>query len=110
MASEQTRRVYKKDDKLDERLLNQISKWIYYHRLPSLARHLGISDAEITRIMIPSRTSEEQCFQVRFVANFILLRWHNITIIHFDLSFNHFSILLDLRLLKCLFLGPEKME
>ena len=67
MASEQTRHAYKEDDKLDERLLNQISKWIYYHRLPSLARHLGISDAEITRIMIPSRTPEEQCFQVRFL-------------------------------------------
>ena len=69
MATEQTRRVYKEDDKLDERLLSQISKWILYHRLPSLARHLGISDAEISRIMIPSRTPEEQCFQVKFVAN-----------------------------------------
>ena len=57
-------RVYEEDDILDERLLNQISKWIFYHRLPSLARHLGISDAEISRIMIPSRTPEEQCFQV----------------------------------------------
>ena len=56
--------LYEEDDRLDERLLNQISKWILYHRLPSLARHLGISDAEITRIMIPSRTPEEQCFQV----------------------------------------------
>ena len=60
-----TPRLYEEDDVLDERLLNQISKWILYHRLPSLARHLGISDAEITRIMIPARTPEEQCFQVR---------------------------------------------
>ena len=44
--------LYEEDDVLDERLLNQISKWIMYHRLPSLARHLGISDAEISRIMI----------------------------------------------------------
>ena len=67
MASEQT--IYKEGDKLDERLLDKISKWILYHRLPSLARHLGISDAEISRIMIPSRTPEEQCFQVRYDAN-----------------------------------------
>ena len=59
-----TPRLYDEDDRLDERLLNQISKWIMYNRLPSLARHLGISDADITRIMIPSRTPEEQCFQV----------------------------------------------
>ena len=57
-------RLYEEDDRLDKRLLNQISQWILYHRLPSLARHLGISDAEISRIMIPSRTPEEQCFQV----------------------------------------------
>ena len=56
--------LYEEDDVLDERLLNQISKWIMYHRLPSLARHLGISDAEISRIMIPSTTLEEQIFQV----------------------------------------------
>ena len=53
------------DDVLDLRLLNQISKWIMYSRLPSLARHLGISDAEISRIMIPHTTPEEQCFQVQ---------------------------------------------
>ena len=67
MASGETSHVYKEDDILDERLLNQTSKWVLYHRLPSLARHLGISDAEISRIMIPSRTPEEQCFQVRFL-------------------------------------------
>ena len=77
MASEETGHAYNEDDKLDERLLNQISKWIYYHRLPSLARHLGISDAEITRIMIPSRTPEEQCFQVRFFDNFKMAQYFN---------------------------------
>ena len=75
MASEQTGRIYDEDDKPDERLLNQISKWIMYHRLPSLARHLGISDAEISRIIIPSSTPEEQCFQVRFVANFKMTQY-----------------------------------
>ena len=57
--------VFEEDDKLDEKILDQISKWIFYHRLPSLARHLGFSEAEISRIIIPSRTPEEQCFQVR---------------------------------------------
>ena len=56
--------MYEEDDVLDLRLLNQISKWIMYNRLPSLARHLEISDAEISRIMIPHSTPEEQCFQV----------------------------------------------
>ena len=64
MASGGSERLYEEDDVLDERLLNQISKWIMYNRLPSLARHLGFSDAEITRIMFASRDPEEQCFQV----------------------------------------------
>ena len=59
-----TGHVYEEDDTLDWRLLNQISKWIMYNRLPSLARHLGLSDAEISRIIAPDRTAEEQCFQV----------------------------------------------
>ena len=65
MASGGSDHVYEEDDVLDLRLLNQISKWIMYNRLPSLARHFKISDAEISRIMIPHSTPEEQCFQVR---------------------------------------------
>ena len=64
MASGGYDRLYEEDDRLDERLLNQISKWIMFNRLPSLARHLGFSDAEITRVMFASRDPEEQCFQV----------------------------------------------
>ena len=59
--------MYEAEDILDEKLLNRISKKIFYHRLTSLARHLGISDAEISRIVIPWKTPEEQCFQVCFV-------------------------------------------
>ena len=33
-------RVYEEDDKVDEKLLNQLSKWILYNRLPWLARNL----------------------------------------------------------------------
>ena len=68
MASGGSERLYEEDDVLDHRLLNQISKWIMYNRLPSLARHLGFSDAEITRIMIPHRTPEEHCFQVAILV------------------------------------------
>ena len=64
MASSGSDRLYEEDDRVDERLLNQISKWIMYNRLPSLARHLGFSDAEISRVMFASRDPEEQCFQV----------------------------------------------
>ena len=64
MASGGSDRLYEEDDVLDERLLNQTSKWIMYNRLPSLARHLGFSDAEISRIMFASKDPEEQCFQV----------------------------------------------
>ena len=65
MATGGVRRIYEEDDPVDDSLLNQLSKWILYHRLPSLARDLGISDAEISRIMIPSRAPEEQIFKVR---------------------------------------------
>ena len=58
-------RVYEEDDKVDEKLLNQLSKWILYNRLPWLARNLGFTQAEIFRIMIPFNTPEEQIFQVR---------------------------------------------
>ena len=64
MASGGSERLYEEDDRLDERLLNQISKWIMYNQLPALARHLGFSDAEISRIIFASRDPEEQSFQV----------------------------------------------
>ena len=64
MASGRSDRLYEEDDLLDERLLNQISKWIMYNKLPSLARHLGFSDAEISIIMFGHHDPEEQCFQV----------------------------------------------
>ena len=44
-------RVYEEDDKVDEKLLNQLSKWILYNRLPWLARNLGFTHDEIYTIM-----------------------------------------------------------
>ena len=57
-------RVYEEDDKVDEKLLNQLSKWILYNRLPWLARNLGFTQAEIVRVMMQFQTAEEQIFQV----------------------------------------------
>ena len=64
MATGGERRIYEGEDPVDEYLLNQLSKWIIYYGLPSLARDLEISDAEISRIMIPTRSAEEQIFKV----------------------------------------------
>ena len=66
MASGGARRLYEEDDKLDEYLLNQVSKWVLYHRLPSLARDLGISQAQFTRIVGRKSQPEEQIFEVCF--------------------------------------------
>ena len=57
-------RVYEEDDKVDEKLLNQLSKWILYNRLPWLARNLGFTQAEISRIITQYLTPEERIFQV----------------------------------------------
>ena len=72
MATAEERHVYQEDDLVDERLLNQLSKWILYHRLPALARDLGMSQAEFSRIATPSNTAEEQIFQVnlQFIFHF----------------------------------------
>ena len=58
-------RIYEEDDKVDDYLLNELSKWVLYHRLPSLARSLGLSQAEFSRIVTTTTQPEEQIFQVR---------------------------------------------
>ena len=72
MATADVRDKYTADDLVDERLLNQLSKWILYHHLPSLARDLGMSQADFSRIATPSNTPEEQTFQVNlhFIHHF----------------------------------------
>ena len=57
-------RVYEEDDKVDEKLLNQLSKWILHNRLPWLAHNLGFTDSEIVRVMMQFLAPEEQIFQV----------------------------------------------
>ena len=73
MATATERHVYQEDDLVDERLLNQLSKWILYHRLGALARDLGMSEAEFGRIATPWSTPEEQIFQVnlQFIYHFL---------------------------------------
>ena len=62
-------RVYEEDDKVDEKLLNQLSKWILYNRSPWFARNLGFTQAEISRIIIQNLTSEEQIFEVTSIES-----------------------------------------
>ena len=64
MATGGIRRPYKEDDKFDEYLLYQVSKWVLYHRLSSLARSLGLSHAEFSRIRYDNTTQEERIFRV----------------------------------------------
>ena len=64
MATGGVRRLYEEDDKVDEYLLNQVSKWVLYQRLGFLARDLGITQAELSRIRGAKMEPEEQIFQV----------------------------------------------
>ena len=57
-------RQYQENDQVDDYLMNQVSKWILYHRLGSLARDLGLSQAQVSRIAIPSEDPKEQIFKV----------------------------------------------
>ena len=52
-------RIYEEDNTVDEGLLNQLKGWIMYNRLPTLTRHLGFKDTEITRIMLQESTPED---------------------------------------------------
>ena len=62
-------RAYEEDDRVDEKLLNQLSKWILYNRLEWLAGNLGFTPAEISRITTQYVTPEEQIFQVWYFLN-----------------------------------------
>ena len=64
MATGGRKAVYEEDDRVDEDLLNQLSKWILYHRLGALARDLGISKDEIIQIITATSEPEEQIFKV----------------------------------------------
>ena len=58
---------HEEHDRVDEYLLNQVSKWVLYDRLGLLARDLGITQAEFSRIgcaKIQPEQAEEQIFQV----------------------------------------------
>ena len=59
MATGGARCVYEEDDKVDEYLLNELSKWILYHRLGALARDLGLSQAKFSRIATATNEPED---------------------------------------------------
>ena len=75
MATGGVRRIYEEDDPVDDSILNQLSKWILYHRLGALARGLGMSQAEFSRIAISSSTPEEQIFNVSFCIFYLVVRY-----------------------------------
>ena len=73
MATGGAGRIYEDDDPVDDSLLNQLSKWIIYYQLPSLARDLGMSQADFSRIAIATTQPQEQIFKVSFVSSFIFV-------------------------------------
>ena len=56
--------LYQEDDMVDEYLLNQLSKYILFNHLGALARDLGFSQAEFSRIATPTNQPKEQIFKV----------------------------------------------
>ena len=75
MATGGIRRLYEEDDKVDDYLLHQVSKWVIYHRLGLLARDLGITEAEFSRIAIAATQPEEQIFKVISEKKVKYLHW-----------------------------------
>ena len=57
--------VYEGNDTVDDTLLNQISKYVFYDNLESLARDLEVRETEIRKITCASSSPQEQIFKVR---------------------------------------------
>ena len=62
MATGGVRPLYDEGDRVSEYLLHQVSKWVLYHRLPSLARSLKLTQAQFSRIYYDKITHEEEIF------------------------------------------------
>ena len=56
-------RVYEDNDNVDDTLLNQISKYVFYDQLWSLARDIGIPQTEISG-MVEIKDPKEKIFKV----------------------------------------------
>ena len=52
------------DDRMDDHLLKEISKYIVYDHLGALARDLGITEDQINYISMTSRPLVDQAYQV----------------------------------------------
>ena len=59
--------AYEGNDTVDDTLLNQISKYVFYDELSSMARDLEVRETEIRKIRRVSSSSQEQIFKVRIV-------------------------------------------
>ena len=63
MATGTAQRVYEDNDNVDDTLLNQISKYVFYENLWSLARDLGIPETEISA-MVEIKNPQEKIYKV----------------------------------------------
>ena len=63
MATGTAQRVYEDNDNVDDTLLNQISKYVFYENLSSLVRDLGIPQTEISG-MAEIKAPQEKIFKV----------------------------------------------
>ena len=59
---------YEENDNVEDTLLNQISKYVFYENLWSLARDLEVRETEIQKIFRVSSPPQEQIFKVRILV------------------------------------------
>ena len=58
--------VYEEDSIVEEELLHHLSQWVLFDQLERLGRHLGLTQTEISQIMIPDKGPKEQIWQVKY--------------------------------------------
>ena len=77
MATGGVRCIYEEDDRVDEYLLNQLSRYILYHRLGALARDMGISQTDFMKISLKTSQPEERIFKVSLTGNvnIVFVEW-----------------------------------
>ena len=63
MDMDASQRVYEMNDTCDDRLLNKVSKYIFFDNLWALARDLGVPETEIRELTVANITSHEKIVQ-----------------------------------------------
>ena len=72
MATGGVKRFYEEDDRVDEYLLHQLSKYVLYNCIGALARNLRLSQAEFIRVTLETNQPEEQIFKVRIIGDLLI--------------------------------------